>query len=53
MQLTWDVLERAKDCQEDFVINACRRVINAGRLGWRRHRSKVIEDYKIVMSFAE
>ena len=37
MRITWAVLEAAKDACDEMVIAACRRIIAADRLGWRRH----------------
>lgn len=50
MQITWEVLEAAKDVGDEFVIAACRWIIVANRLGWRKHGRK--EDLAIVMAFA-
>jgi hypothetical protein len=51
LQLTLDVLERDKDCGDATVIAACRRVIQADRLGWRRHGNP--HDLRLVLAFAE
>jgi hypothetical protein len=32
-----------------FVIAACRRIINADCIGWRRHRDKT--DFRLVLAF--
>ena len=50
MQIVWNVLEAAKDASDEFVIAACRRVINADRIGWRKHGCA--NDLRIVMTFA-
>lgn len=47
MQVVWDVLNAAKDCNDVLVINACRRLINANTIGkWS------INDWRIVKDFA-
>lgn len=51
MQTTWDVLERAKDAGDETVIAACRRLIEANRLGMRKHGRP--EDKRLVLAFAE
>jgi hypothetical protein len=33
------------------VIGACRRLINADRIGWRKHANAA--DYRLVLAFAE
>jgi len=35
-RIIWSVLEAAKDNNDKTVIAACRRLINASRLGWKR-----------------
>jgi hypothetical protein len=50
MRITWAVLEAAKDAGDEMVIAACRRVIAADRLGWRKHGNPA--DLKLVYSFA-
>jgi len=50
MQITWNVLEAAKDAGDEFVIAACRRVITADRIGWRKHGNAA--DMAIVYAFA-
>lgn len=50
MQIVWEVLEAAKDAGDDFVLAACRRVIAADRIGWRKHGDKA--DLRIVLAFA-
>jgi hypothetical protein len=37
MHITWAVLEAAKDAGDEMVVAACRRIIVAERVGWRRH----------------
>ena len=51
MQITWDVLEAAKDAGDVLLINACRRIITADRIGWRKHGNKA--DFRLVLAFAE
>lgn len=51
MMITWKVLEAAKDAGDGFVIAACRRLIVANRLGWKRHHNPA--DFQIVLAFAE
>lgn len=47
MKIVWDVLNAAKDCNDTFVINACRNLINANRIGkWS------MADWSIVKEFA-
>ncbi len=45
------VLEAAKDAGDQMVVNACRRVITANRLGWRKHGCAA--DLKLVYEFYE
>ena len=49
MQITWTVLEAAKDAGDEFVIAACRRIITADHIGWKRHGNPA--DYRIVLDF--
>jgi len=51
MRITWEVLEAAKDAGDEMVIAACRRIITADRIGWRRHGNPA--DLRLVYSFAE
>jgi hypothetical protein len=51
MRITWDVLEAAKDAGDEMVIAACRRIIVADRLGWRKHGNPA--DLELVYSLAE
>jgi hypothetical protein len=51
MQIVWQVLEGAKDCQDQMVIDACRRLIWANTLGWRKHAHA--EDKQLVWEFAQ
>jgi hypothetical protein len=44
MAIVWDILERAVDNNDVVVIAACRRLILANRLGWRRHHVAFAED---------
>ena len=50
MRITWAVLEAAKDAGDEMVIAACRRIIAADRIGWRKHGNPA--DLKLVYSFA-
>jgi hypothetical protein len=50
MQITWAVLEAAKDTGDEMVIAACRRIITADRIGWRKQGNPA--DLKLVYSFA-
>jgi len=50
MQITWNVLEAAKDAGDEIVIAACRRIITADRIGWRKHGNAA--DLRLVMAFA-
>lgn len=50
MRIVWDVLESAKDAGDIMVISACRRIIEADRIGWRKHGNK--DDMALVMEFA-
>ena len=50
MRITWAVLDAAKDAGDEMVIAACRRIIAAGRIGWRKHGNPA--DLKLVYSFA-
>jgi hypothetical protein len=49
MEITWAVLEAAKDAGDAMVIAACRRIINADRIGWRKHGNPA--DYRLVLDF--
>lgn len=49
MQITWMVLNAAKDAGDDFVIAACRRIITADRIGWKKHGNAA--DYSMVRDF--
>ncbi len=51
MQIVWDVLARAIDNEDWTVIEACRRLIVANRLGWQRYTSAT--DWTIVLEFYE
>lgn len=50
MQITWEVLEAAKDAGDEMVVAACRRIITADRIGWRRHGNPA--DLRLVLAFA-
>ena len=50
MKIVWAVLEAAKDAGDSTVIAACRRLIRADRIGWRRHH--VPADWNLVKEFA-
>lgn len=49
-QITWNVLEAAKDAGDAVVVAACRRILTADRLGWRKHGNAA--DYALVLAFA-
>lgn len=49
MQITWNVLEAAKDADDRIVIAACRRIITADRIGWRKHGNPA--DLRLVLAF--
>ena len=45
MEITWTVLERAKDAGDAMVIAACRRIIAADRIDWRKHGTRTTTDW--------
>lgn len=49
MMITWSALEAAKDAGDQVVVAACRRIITADRIGWRKHGNKA--DFQLVLSF--
>jgi hypothetical protein len=49
MDIIWRVLPRAIDAEDWVVIEACRRLIVANRLGWRRYTNAA--DWNLVMAF--
>ena len=49
MQIVWSVLEAAKDVGDEYVIAACRRLITADRIGWRKHADPA--DWCLVQAF--
>lgn len=49
MEIIWRVLPRAIDAEDMDVIEACRRLIVANRLGWRRYTNAA--DWNLVMAF--
>jgi hypothetical protein len=51
MQNRVEVLEAAKNAGDDLLIAAARRLIDADRIGWRKHADPA--DYRLVLSFAE
>jgi hypothetical protein len=51
VRITWAVLEAAKDVGDEMVIAACRRIIVAERIGWRKHGDPA--DLELVYSFAK
>jgi hypothetical protein len=51
MQIVCQVLEAARDVGDDVVLAACRRLINADRLGWREHYDPA--DWRLALAFAE
>ena len=50
MQIVWNVLEAAKDNGDQMVIAACRRLIVADRIGWKKHAKRI--DWELVKAFA-
>jgi hypothetical protein len=44
-----DALERAQDCEDEVVIAACRRLIIAYRLGWKKHHRP--DDWRMLLEF--
>ena len=48
IQAVWEVLEAARETGEKSVINACVRLIDAHRRGWR----KQADDWRVVKAFA-
>jgi hypothetical protein len=50
MEIVWSVLEGAKDAGDLIVIAACRRLIEANRLGWRKYAQAA--DIQLVKAFA-
>jgi hypothetical protein len=50
MQVVWAVLECAKDVGDAMVLGACRRLIEADRLGWCKHLNA--DDWALVRGFA-
>lgn len=51
MYIVWHVLEAAKDAGDAMVIAACRRLIVANRLGWRKHADPA--DWQTVIQLHE
>jgi hypothetical protein len=51
MQIVWDALEAAKDSSDEIAIAACRRLIVADRLGWRKHAKR--GDIELVFALAD
>jgi hypothetical protein len=49
-RIIWNVLECAKANDDAMVIAACRRLIVASRLGWKRHAEK--SDIALVWEIA-
>lgn len=49
MSIVWTVLEAAKDANDAVVIAACRRLIEANRLGWKKYAK--VADYNMVVEF--
>jgi hypothetical protein len=48
MQVVWEVLEVARESGDQSVINACVRLIDADRRGWRKQS----DDWRVVTAFA-
>lgn len=51
MAMVWQVLEGAKDAGDDMAVAACRRLIAANRLGWKKHARP--EDVAVVRDIAD
>lgn len=49
MAIVWRVLEGAKDVGDQTVVAACRRLITANRLGWKKHHLPA--DWTLVQEF--
>lgn len=49
-RIIWNVLEAAKDNNDQMVVSACRRLIAASRLGWKKHADKA--DIALVWEIA-
>jgi hypothetical protein len=49
MQITYEVAVAAKDANDEMVFAACRRIIEANRIGWRKHGNPA--DLQLVMQF--
>jgi len=49
MDIIWSVLESAKDSGDAMMTGACRRLIEANRLGWRKHHHPA--DWQLVQDF--
>ena len=49
MSIVWSVLESAKDNSDAVIIAACRRLIVANRLGWKKHADAA--DFRMVQEF--
>lgn len=49
MNAVWRVLPRAIDAEDWEVIEACRRLIIANRLGWRRYTNA--SDWNVIHAF--
>lgn len=49
MQITWAVLESAKDAGDEMVIAACRRIIIANTIGWCKHGNPA--DLRLILEF--
>lgn len=46
MKIVWTTLEAAKDAGVHEIAAACRRIITADRIGWRKHGNPA--DYQMV-----
>lgn len=49
IELVWAALRRALEREDWDVIEACRRLIQAERLGWRQFTTA--DDWNVVLSF--
>lgn len=46
MQMVWEVLEAARDAGDKAVVDACTRLIDADRRGWRKHHDPA--DWRLI-----
>ena len=50
MNVVWEVLDMAKDVRDFHIWGACRRLIIADRLGWRKYHDPA--DMALILDFA-